>query len=82
MLRHKSPGTQIGNVGQWGSVAPAAMPAVQSKRSGVSAGIDMSLRLISLILDEAAATLAANWAEYEWHRNPEWDPFSEIWGKA
>ena len=50
--------------------------------SGVSAGIDMSLRLISLILDEAAATLAANWAEYEWHRNPEWDPFSEIWGKA
>ena len=48
--------------------------------SGVSAGIDMSLALIAKVLDEAAAKQAAIWAEYEWHRDADWDPFAKIHG--
>ncbi len=48
--------------------------------SGVSAGIDMSLVLIARVMDEAAAERAAVWAEYEWHRDADWDPFAKIHG--
>ncbi len=44
--------------------------------SGVSAGIDMSLALIEEILGSEAAGQAALWAEYEWHRDADWDPFA------
>jgi putative intracellular protease/amidase len=44
--------------------------------SGVSAGMDMSLALIARICGEAQAHQAANWAEYEWRRNPDDDPFA------
>lgn len=50
--------------------------------SGVSAGIDMSLALIAHVLGEDKAEDAAKWAEYDWHRNPDWDPFAEIYGLA
>ena len=45
--------------------------------SGVSAGIDMSLAVISHLLGNEAAEWLADGSEYEWHRNPEWDPFAE-----
>lgn len=48
--------------------------------SGVSAGIDMSLAVIAHLLGEAKAEQAATWAEYDWHRDPDWDPFAEIYG--
>ena len=48
--------------------------------SGVSAGIDMSLALIARILGQETAEQVAIWAEYEWHRDPDWDPFAEIHG--
>lgn len=48
--------------------------------SGVSAGIDMSLALIARLLGQESADQVANWAEYEWHRDPDWDPFAEIHG--
>ena len=48
--------------------------------SGVSAGIDMSLALIENIMSEEAADQAATWAEYEWHKDPRWDPFAKIHG--
>ena len=48
--------------------------------SGVSAGMDMSLALIARLLGEDAAEQAATWTEYEWHRDPEWDPFAEVYG--
>ena len=48
--------------------------------SGVSAGIDMSLALIARLLGEDAAEQVATWTEYEWHRDPEWDPFAEVYG--
>lgn len=48
--------------------------------SGVSAGMDMSLHVIQRLYGmEAAERLAAN-TEYEWHRDPSWDPFAELHG--
>lgn len=44
--------------------------------SGVSAGMDMSLALIARICGEAQAHQAATWAEYEWRKNPDDDPFA------
>jgi len=48
--------------------------------SGVSAGMDMSLALIAEITDVDTAKQVATWSEYEWHQNPDWDPFAAIQG--
>ncbi len=48
--------------------------------SGVSAGMDMSLAVISRLCGVDAAKQAAVGAEYEWHDNPDWDPFAESHG--
>ena len=50
--------------------------------SGVSAGIDMSLAVISRLLGTEKAEQTAVSAEYEWHRDPGWDPFAKIHGLA
>ncbi|MEM7292286.1 MAG: DJ-1/PfpI family protein [Pseudomonadota bacterium] len=46
--------------------------------SGVSAGMDMTLALIAHIMGDEAADQVATWTEYDWHRDPSWDPFAEI----
>lgn len=48
--------------------------------SGVSAGIDMSLALIAKLLGQETAQQVALWAEYEWHEDPDWDPFARLHG--
>ena len=48
--------------------------------SGVSAGIDMTLGLIARIFDRDTAVQVATRAEYEWHEDPNWDPFAKIHG--
>ena len=48
--------------------------------SGVSAGMDMSLAVIARILGEETAQQVATWSEYEWHRDPDWDPFAAVYG--
>jgi len=48
--------------------------------SGVSAGIDMSLAVIEKVMGHAAAVQAAQWGEYEWHQDPDWDPFAKLTG--
>lgn len=48
--------------------------------SGVSAGIDMSLAVISRFLGQENAEQVAVWAEYDWHQDPDWDPFAAIHG--
>ena len=48
--------------------------------SGVSAGMDMSLAVIARLLGQAKAEQVAIWAEYDWHKEAAWDPFSEIHG--
>ena len=46
--------------------------------SGVSAGMDMALALIARLLGEETASQVATWSEYDWHRDPDWDPFARI----
>lgn len=46
--------------------------------SGVSAGIDMSLAIISRLYGEAAAEAIANGTEYTWHRDADVDPFAKF----
>jgi transcriptional regulator GlxA family with amidase domain len=48
--------------------------------SGVSAGIDMSLALIARLLGQETAEQTAGWAEYEWHQDPDRDPFAKLHG--
>ncbi len=74
------------NAFQW---VESTRPAVQWQRrarwvedgkfltsSGVSAGMDMSLRLISRLLGREAALETARWAEYRWHEDSTDDPFA------
>jgi transcriptional regulator GlxA family with amidase domain len=48
--------------------------------SGVSAGIDMTLHVVERLFGPQAAERLANRTEYEWHRDPSWDPFAELQG--
>jgi transcriptional regulator GlxA family with amidase domain len=53
-----------------------------STSSGVSAGIDMTLDLIAKHVNADTSEALARAMEYEWHRDPTWDPFAKIWGLA
>ncbi len=44
--------------------------------SGVSAGIDMALHVIARLFGDETAERLAQGTEYEWHRDPAWDPFA------
>lgn len=46
--------------------------------SGISAGLDVTLAFIEHIYGENVATGLANSMEYQWHRDPHWDPFATI----
>jgi transcriptional regulator GlxA family with amidase domain len=48
--------------------------------SGVSAGIDMTLAVIARLITREAAEQIAIRMEYDWHRDPSWDPFAKIHG--
>jgi len=48
--------------------------------SGVAAGIDMTLALISQLIDADTAAEVAAYTEYEWHRDAGWDPFARLAG--
>ena len=48
--------------------------------SGISAGMDMSLAVISHLLGKERAEQVAIRAEYDWHQDPDWDPFAAIYG--
>ncbi|KAJ0417298.1 class I glutamine amidotransferase-like protein [Aspergillus carlsbadensis] len=48
--------------------------------SGISAGIDATMAFIEHLYGADNATEIANIMEYERHTDPDWDPFSEIWG--
>jgi transcriptional regulator GlxA family with amidase domain len=45
--------------------------------SGVSAGIDMALAVIERLFGAERAEQIAVLTEYEWHRDPSWDPFTK-----
>lgn len=48
--------------------------------AGVSAGIDMALAAIAQLEGPATAERIAAAMEYEWHRDPAWDPFAKLNG--
>jgi transcriptional regulator GlxA family with amidase domain len=48
--------------------------------SGVSAGIDMALAIIARFQGKEFAEQMALRAEYDWHRDPSWDPFAKAAG--
>ena len=48
--------------------------------SGVSAGIDMALTVITKLYGKEAAEKIATFMEYEWHQDATWDPFAKIHG--
>lgn len=48
--------------------------------SGVSAGMDMTLRAIALMHDQKTAEKVAMWSEYDWHQDANWDPFAKFHG--
>ena len=50
--------------------------------SGVSAGIDMSLAVIARLHGQEMALKIAQIAEYDWHQDPDWDPFAALHGLA
>lgn len=50
--------------------------------SGVSAGMDMALALIERLHGEESALGVADAVEYDWHRDPTWDPFAAKNGLA
>lgn len=45
--------------------------------SGVSAGMDMTLAVISKLFGRDVALKVASKAEFEWHEDSSWDPFAE-----
>lgn len=45
--------------------------------SGVSAGMDMTLAALERLYDRSTAENVALGTEYEWHDDPNWDPFAE-----
>lgn len=50
--------------------------------SGVSAGMDMALAVIARLVGQDTAEALAIGTEYEWHRDPTWDPFAKVYGLA
>jgi len=48
--------------------------------SGVSAGIDMALAVVTRLADQQTAEFLATATEYEWHRDAGWDPFARVHG--
>jgi transcriptional regulator GlxA family with amidase domain len=48
--------------------------------SGVSAGMDMALAVVQRKFGADAASRLATMTEYEWHRDPAWDPFAKLHG--
>lgn len=50
--------------------------------SGVSAGMDMALAVIERLFGSERAEAIAVLTEYEWHRDPTWDPFVKYLNQA
>lgn len=48
--------------------------------SGVTAGMDMSLTVMARLFGQDAADFIAVGTEYDWHKDPNWDPFAKLAG--
>jgi len=50
--------------------------------SGVSAGIDMALAVVTRLAGRDLAENLARMMEYQWHTDADDDPFAKVWGLA
>jgi transcriptional regulator GlxA family with amidase domain len=48
--------------------------------SGVSAGMDMALAVVTRISNAQTSDTLATLTEYDWHRDANWDPFAKVHG--
>jgi transcriptional regulator GlxA family with amidase domain len=65
---------------QWVKAARWVEDGSVATSSGVSAGIDMALAVVARLYGEETASNLALTAEYDWHRDPAWDPFAKAHG--
>jgi transcriptional regulator GlxA family with amidase domain len=72
--------TQQGPAVEWVKQARWVEDGKFATSSGVAAGIDMTLALIARLAGAETAEQIAIRMEYEWHRDPSWDPFARIHG--
>jgi len=72
--------TEQGSAVEWIKQARWVEDGKFATSSGVSAGIDMTLALIAKLAGVETAEQVAIRMEYEWHRDPQWDPFAKIHG--
>lgn len=49
---------------------------VRSAQGPEAAGMDMALALIARLHGDPLAAAVADGVEFEWHRDPAWDPFA------
>lgn len=70
--------TALGPKVKWVSHARWTVDGNIWTSSGISAGLDVTLAFIEHIYGENVATGLANSMEYQWHRDPHWDPFATI----
>jgi transcriptional regulator GlxA family with amidase domain len=61
---------------EWVPVARWVEDQSRWTSSGVAAGMDMALALIERLHGEDLAREKADAVEYDWHRDPTWDPFA------
>lgn len=74
--------TALGPKVHWVSPARWTVDGNIWTSSGISAGIDVTLAFIQHIYGDDVATGLANSMEYEWHRDPQWDPFAKLFNVA
>lgn len=72
--------TSFGGDVSWRSEARWVHDRNRWTSSGVAAGMDMTVALIAHLVSDSAAIDAANFAEYDAHRDSEWDPFARLNG--
>ena len=72
--------TEQGSAVEWIKQARWVEDGKFATSSGVSAGIDMTLALIAKLAGVETAEQVAIRMEYEWQRDPQWDPFAKIHG--
>ncbi|HUP75167.1 MAG TPA: DJ-1/PfpI family protein [Acidimicrobiales bacterium] len=61
---------------EWVSEARWVVDRNRWTSSGVAAGIDMALALIAHLCGDEVAHSVADGTEYDWHVDPDWDPFA------
>lgn len=74
--------TSVGPKVNWVKTARYVIDGNSWTSAGVSAGIDVTMAWIAKIYGHETARMIANGMEYEWRDDPNWDPFSFMFGEG